>query len=74
MDKVYQMKRNIHQMLKHPNHRHVAKNQCADFDLMKAILSQSKWQPESNLKQSFEQENKPKLQSDIGDIVIIKDQ
>jgi len=38
---------------------------------MKEILSRPKRQPESNLKESFEEENEPKLQSVTGDIIII---
>ena len=72
-DKVYQMKRNIRQMLQNPNHPRVAYHQCSDFDVMEAILSQPKQQPESNLKKSLEEENEPKLQSVTGDIVIIND-
>jgi len=40
---------------------------------MKAILSRPKRQPESHLKESFEEENEPKLQSVTGDIIIIND-
>ena len=69
-DKVYQMKRNIHQMLNDRKHPHAVYHQCAGFDVMKGILSRPKRQPESNLKDSFEEENEPKLQSVTGDIII----
>ena len=72
-DKVYQMKRNIRQMLQNPNHPCVAYHQCSDFDVIEAILARPKRQPESNLKESFEEENELKLQSVTGDIVIIND-
>ena len=60
-------------MLQNPNHPRVTYYQCSDFDVMEAILSRPKRQPESNLKESFEEENEPKLQSVTGDIVIIND-
>jgi hypothetical protein len=60
-------------MLKTPNHPRVTYHQCSDFDVMEAILSRPKRQPESNLKEDFEEENEVKLQPVSGDIVIIKD-
>jgi len=72
-DKVYQMKRNIRQMLKDRKEPHAVYPQCASFDLMKAILSRPKQQPESSLKETFAEENEPKLESVTGDIIIIND-
>ena len=73
MDKVYAMKRNIRLMLKTPNHPRFTYHQCPDFDVLKSILSRPKRQPESNLKEGFEEENEPQLHRITGDIVIIND-
>jgi len=64
------MERNIHQMLKDRKKPRAVYHQCAGLDVMKAILSQPKRQPESNLKESFEEENVHKLQFVAGDIII----
>jgi len=55
---LYSMKWNIRQMLKP---RHVTYHQCADFDVLDAILSRPKCQPDSNLEENFEEENETKL-------------
>jgi len=73
MDKVYSMKSNISHMLKTPDHPRVRYHQCGDFDVLDSILSRPKRQPDSNLKERFEEENKPQLHGITGDIVIIKD-
>jgi len=73
MDKVYSMQRNISHMLKTPNHPRVRYHQCGDFDVLDSILSRSKRQPDSNLKERFEEEKEPQLHRITGDIVIIKD-
>jgi len=73
MDKVYSMKRNISHMLKTPNYPHGRYHQCGDFDVLDSILSRPKRQPDSHLKQRFEEENEPQLHQITGDIVIIKD-
>ena len=67
------MKRNISHMLKTPNHPRDRYHQCGDFDVLDSILSRSKRQPDSNLKECFEEENEPQLHRITGDIVIIKD-
>jgi len=53
------MKRNISQVLKTPDHPRVKYHQCGDFDLLDSILWQPKRQPDSNLKERFEEENEP---------------
>jgi hypothetical protein len=68
---LYSMKRNIHQMLIKP--RHVTYHQGADFDVLDAILSRPKRQPDSNLEENFEEENETKLQRITGNVVIIRD-
>jgi len=73
MDKVYSMKRNISHMLKTHHHPHVRYQQCGDFDVLDSIPSRPKRQPDSNLKDRFEEENEPQLHRITGDIVIIKD-
>jgi len=73
MDKVYSMKRNISHMLKTPDHPRVRYHQCGDFHVLGSILSRPKRQPDSNLKEHFEEENEPQLHRITGDIVIIKD-
>jgi len=73
MDKVYSMKRNISHMLKTPDHPRVRYHQCRDFDILDSLLSRPKQQPDSNLKEGFEEENEPQLHRITGDIVIIKD-
>jgi len=73
MDKVYSMKRNIFHMLKTLDHPRVRYHQCGDFDVLDSILLRPKWQPDSNLKERFEEENEPQLHRITGDIVIIKD-
>lgn len=72
-DRLYKMKRNVRKMLETPQHPRVVYHQCTDFDVMDAILSRPKRQPESNLRESFEKENEPTLQSVTGEIVIIND-
>jgi len=73
IDKVYSMKRNISHMVKTPDHSHVRYHQCGDFDVLDSTLSRPKRQPDSNLKERFEDENEPHLYRITGDIVIIKD-
>jgi len=60
-------------MLKTPDHSHVRYHQCRDFDVLDSILSRPKRQPDSNLKERFEEEIEPQLRGITGDIVIIKD-
>jgi len=72
MDKVYSMKRNIFHMLKTPDHPRVRSNPCGDFDVLDSFLSRPKRQPDSNLKERFEEANEPQLHRITGDIVIIK--
>jgi len=73
IDKVYSMKRNISHMLKTPNYPGIRYYQCGNFDVLDSILSGPKLQPDSNLKECFEEENEPQLHRITGDIVIIKD-
>jgi len=73
MDKVYSMKRNISHMLKTTDHPRVRYHQYGDFDILESILSRPKRQPDSNLKERFEEENEPQLHWITGDIVIITD-
>jgi len=73
MDKVYSMRRNISHRLKTPDHPCVRYHQCGDFDVLHSILSRPKRQPDSNLKEHFEEENEPQLHRITSDIVIIKD-
>ena len=73
MDKVYSMKWNISHMLKTPDHPRIRSHQCGDFDVLDSILSRPKRQPDSNLKERFEEENEPQLHRITGDLVIIKD-
>ena len=73
IDKVYYMKRNISHMLKTPDHPRVRYHQGGDFDVVDSILALSKRQPDSNLKERFEEEHEPQLHLITGDIVIIKD-
>ncbi|RPA88621.1 hypothetical protein L873DRAFT_1849652 [Choiromyces venosus 120613-1] len=71
---LYSMKWNIRQILIKPRPQlPVAYHQCADFDVLDAILSQPKRQPDSNLQENFEEGNEPKLERIMGNIVIIKD-
>jgi len=67
------MKRIISHMLKTPTHQHVRYHQCGDFDVLDSILSRPKRQPDSNLKERFQEENEPQLHRITSDIVIIKD-
>jgi len=60
-------------MLKTPNHPRVRYHQCGDFDVRDLILSRPQRQPDSNLKERFEEENEPQLDWITGDLVIIKD-
>jgi len=73
MDKVYSMKRNISHMLKTLDHPSVRYHQCGDFDILDSVLLRPKRQPDSNLKECFEEDNEPQLHRMTGDIVIIKD-
>jgi len=73
MDKVYSMKRNMSYMLKTPDQSHIRYHQCGDFDVLDSILSRPQRQPDSNLKERFEEENEPQLHRITSDIVIIKD-
>jgi len=73
MDKSYSMKRNISHMLKTPYHPRVRYHQGGDFDDLDSILSRPKRQPDTNLKERFEEANKPQLHRITGDIVIIKE-
>ena len=74
MDKVYSMKRNISHMLKTPDHPRIRYHQCGDFDVLDSILSRPKRQPDSNLKERFEEENEPQLPQITCAMVIIKDE
>jgi len=67
------MKRIISHMLKTPTHPHFRYHQCGDFDVLDSILSRPKRQPDSNLKEGFQEENEPQLHRITSDIVIIKD-
>jgi len=71
MDKVYSMKRNISHMLKTTDHPWVRYHPCGDFDVLDSILSRPKREPDSNLKEHFEEQNEPQLHQITGDIVII---
>jgi len=73
MDKVYAMKRTISHMLNTPDHPRVRYHQCGDLDVLDLIISRPKRQPDSNLKERFEEENEPQLHRITIDIVIIKD-
>jgi len=73
MDKVYSMKMNNSHMLKTPDHPPIRYHQCGDLDIRYSILSPPKQQPDSNLKERFEEDNVPQLHRITGDIVIIKD-
>jgi len=73
MDKVYSMKRNISHMVKTRHHPRVRYHQCGDFDVLESILSRPKRQPDSNLKERFEEENEPQLHRISGYILIIKE-
>ena len=59
-------------MLKTPDRPSVRYHQCDDFEVLASILSPRKLQPDSNLKEHFEEENEPQLHRITGDIVIIK--
>ena len=73
MNKVYSMKRNIPHMLKNPDHPPVSYHHERDFDVLDSILSRPQRQPDSNLKERFEEQNEPQLHRITRDIVIIKD-
>jgi len=73
MDTVNSMNRNISHMLKAPNHPGIRYHQCGDFDVLDSILSRPERQPDSNLKERFNEENEPQLSLITGDIVIIRD-
>jgi len=72
MDKVYSIARNISHMLKTPDHPRVRYHQSGDFDVLDAILTRLKRQPDSNLKERYKEENERQLPRITGDIVIIK--
>jgi len=67
------MRRNISNVLTTCDHPRIRYHQCGDFDVLESTLSRPKRQPDSNLKDRFEEEHEPQLHRITGDIVIIND-
>jgi len=60
-------------MMKTPNDPRVRYHHCGNCDVLDSTFSRPKPQPDSNLKECFEEENEPQLHWITGHIVIIKD-